>query len=79
MEFKPVLVTNKQLLSSVEVSNGQFLVINDTQELYVDYDGSRQSLSPIVFDFDIGHNVKGVKNLVIAFKYNIKGNLKVLL
>lgn len=50
MEFKPVLVTNKQLLNSVEVNNGQFLVINDTQELYVDYDGGRVGISSFAHD-----------------------------
>lgn len=53
MEFKPVLVTNKQLLNSVEVNNGQFLVINDTQELYVDYDGGRVGVSSFAHDLPV--------------------------
>jgi len=47
--FRPKIGTKTQL-SSTSVSNGQFIVVTDQREIYVDHNGSRMQVAASPFD-----------------------------
>lgn len=47
--FKPVMVEKKADLNTVPVVNGQYVVVIDANELYLDKDGAREKISQNIY------------------------------
>lgn len=47
--FKPVLVENKTKLNTVPIIDGQYIIVIDANELYLDHQGSREKASQNVY------------------------------
>ena len=47
--FKPVMVEKKADLNTIPVVNGQYVVVIDANELYLDKDGAREKVSQNVY------------------------------
>lgn len=45
VQFQPIMVTNKTDLDSVTIVDGQYIVVIDTNEIYIDKDGARTKVS----------------------------------
>lgn len=44
-QFQPIMVNEKANLDSVTVIDGQYIVVVDTNEIYIDKDGVRTKVS----------------------------------
>ena len=47
--FKPVMVNNKKDLDTVSIVDGQYIVVIDANELYLDKNGIREKVSQNVY------------------------------
>jgi len=47
--FKPVMVLDKNSLDTVEIVDGQYIVVINANELYLDKDGKREKISQNVY------------------------------
>ena len=48
-QFKPIMVNNKLDLDTVPFVNGQYIVVIDKGELYLDKEGKREKVSQNVY------------------------------
>ena len=49
IHFQPVLVSGSKKLSTVKIKNGQYIIVTDTNEVYVDMDNVRKRTSTKAF------------------------------
>lgn len=49
IHFQPVLVSDARKLSTVKIKNGQYIIVTDTNEVYVDMDNVRKRTSTKAF------------------------------
>lgn len=49
VHFQPVLVATASKLDTVAIKNGQYIVVTDVNELYVDMDGVRKRVNNKAF------------------------------
>ena len=49
IHFQPVLVSDANKLSTVEIKNGQYIIVTDTNEVYVDMNNVRKRTSTKAF------------------------------
>ena len=47
--FKPVMVNNKKDLDTVSIVDGQYIVVIDANELYLDKNGIREKVSQNIY------------------------------
>ena len=48
-QFKPIMVENKDNLQNVNIVDGQYIVVMDKNELYLDKAGKREKVSQNVY------------------------------
>ena len=48
-QFKPIMVADKNDLNTVPIKDGQFLVVFNSNELYVDKNGQREKTSQNIY------------------------------
>ena len=48
-QFKPIMVENKDNLQNVKIVDGQYIVVMDKNELYLDKAGKREKVSQNVY------------------------------
>jgi hypothetical protein len=49
IHFQPVLVSDASKLSTVEIKDGQYIIVTDTNEVYVDMNNVRKRTSTKAF------------------------------